>query len=447
MPAEHNRKPLREERSDSVLLRNCTLVCLDPPSMQEGDLRTGGGVVLERGSALKQRSGDAVIDVGRRIVMPGFVNAHTHLYSALSRGMPPPKAAPKNFLQILKSIWWKVDEALDEETIYHSAIAGAIEAVRCGTTTLVDHHASPNCIPGSLDIIKDALSHVGLRGILCYETTDRGGSKRRDLGLQENERFLVENVHASHFRGLMGAHASFTLENATLMCLGELAELYDSGVHVHVAEDAADVEDARKNRRIDIIERLGKHHILRSKSVLVHGVHLTGRHLSKISRSGAWMVHNPRSNMNNAVGYAPLRRFGPRTALGTDGFPSDMIEEARIGFFRNAESDQRVEFSRMPTLLQNGQRLVSDLFGRTFGTLKPGTPADLIVMDYDPSTPLERRSLHGHVLFGMNSSSVVHVMIAGKWIVWDRHLLTMDEELVLAKARLAARKLWKKVSR
>jgi cytosine/adenosine deaminase-related metal-dependent hydrolase len=322
---------------------------------------------------------------------------------------------------------------------------GAIESVKSGTTTLIDHHASPNFIRGSLDLVKHAMCQVGIRGILCYETTDRGGRKRRNLGLEENERFVTENVSNSHFRGTIGAHASFTLNDDSLMWLGELAAMYDCGVHIHVAEDKADVLDAMKNHKSDIVERLAKFGILRKKSLIVHGVHLSRKQLASIQKAGAWMVHNPRSNMNNAVGSAPLNWYGERAALGTDGFPADMFEESKFGYFRNAESDSRAEFSRLPTMLQNGQRLASEFFGRPFGALQKGNPADLVVLEYIPPTPLTSRNLLGHFLFGMNSSMINHVLMNGNWIVWNKQLVGIDEEVVMRKAACVAKKLWRRM--
>ena len=431
----------------SIILKNAKVIKLNPPSIQECDLRISDGEIISVSPHLKSARSEETIDLSGKCVMPGLVCAHTHLYSSLSRGMPAPANRPRNFVEILGKIWWKLDEALDEESIYYSALSGAIEALKFGTTTLVDHHASPNHIKGSLDLIKDALSRIGLRGILCYETTDRGWMKRRDLGLEENERFVTENTSNSHFRGTFGAHASLTLGDDSLQKLGELAELYDNGVHIHVAEDKADVVDCEKKYRLNLVDRLENFGIVRRKSILVHGVHLTRKQFATVERSEPWMVHNPRSNMNNSVGHAPLKWFGRRAALGTDGFPADMFEETKIGFFRNAESDSRSEFSRLPAMLQNGQQLISEFFGRPFGTLSKGSPADLVVLDYNSPTPLQRRNVEGHFLFGMNAGNVQHVMIEGNWVVWDRQVLGIDEQAVAEKTSKVASKLWHRMSR
>jgi putative selenium metabolism protein SsnA len=429
------------------LLKNTKVIALDSPKVEEADIRIVDGVITERAKNLRLKKGEEMIDLSGRYLMPGMVNSHTHLYSALSRGMPSPKSAPQNFIEILQKIWWKLDEALDEESIYYSGLAGAIEAVKFGTTTLVDHHASPNAIRGSLDLLKEAIAKVGLRGVLCYETSDRGGMKKRDLGLEENERFVMENANNPHFRGTIGAHASFTLCNDSLRKLGELATIYDCGVHIHVAEDKADVLDALENYNTDIVSRLNEMGVLRKKSIFAHGVHLSKKQFAQVEQAGAWMVHNPRSNMNNAVGYAPLDWYGSHSALGTDGFPADMFEESKYGYFRNAESDHRAEFSRIPTILNNGQKLIAEFFGKTFGTLSTNSPADLIVLEYNSPTPFNSQNLLGHLLFGMNSTMVQHVMVDGNWIVWNKQLIGIDEEAIMMKAQKVAAKLWKKMSK
>jgi putative selenium metabolism protein SsnA len=418
---------------------------LDPQKIEEADIRIVDGAIADRGNNLRPKKDDEIIDLSGKIILPGFVNSHTHLYSALSRGMPPPKTAPGNFIEILRKVWWKLDEALDEESIYYSALVGAIEAVKFGTTTLVDHHASPNHIHGSLDLIKEGLSKIGLRGILCYETTDRGGMKKRDFGLEENERFVTENANNPHYRGTIGGHASFTLSNDSLRKLGELASMYDCGVHIHIAEDKADILDSVENYNTDVVSRFAELGILRKKSIFAHGVHLNQKQFARIEKTGAWIMHNPRSNMNNAVGYAPLNWYGEHSALGTDGFPADMFDETKFGYFRNAESDHRAGFSRLPVILNNGQKLISQFFGRPFGTLTKNSPADIMVLEYASPTPMNHQNIHGHFLFGMNSTMVQHVMVHGNWIVWNRQLVGIDEDALMEKARKVATKLWKRM--
>ncbi len=376
--------------------------------------------------------------------MPGFVNAHTHLYSSLSRGMPMPKTPPKNFLEILQKIWWKLDRALDEESIYYSALVGAIDAVRCGTTTIIDHHASPNSITGSIDIIKGALEKIGLRAVLCYEVTDRGGKKKRNDGLEENERFIRANKENSFFRGLVGAHASFTLSDESLQICGELASAYNTGVHIHVAEDLCDVVDAEKKYHCTVVERLAKYNILKKNSILAHCIHLSQKDFSVVNKAHSWFAHNPRSNMNNKVGYAPIHRFKDRGMIGTDGFPSDMFEEVKIAFFKRQDSQQKekIDFAQ---LVSGGQQFISEIFGIQFGSLAKNSVADLVVLDYVPPTPMKKENSLGHYLFGMRSSNVESVMIGGKWVVKEREVVGIDVERIMSKASKVAAKLWRRM--
>ncbi len=420
---------------NSILLKNG--LCYSRGVLERSDVRVFGGSIAERRSSLTAHAGESVEDLDGRILMPGLVCAHTHLYSTLARGMPAPGRPPRNFLEILQNVWWKLDRALDSETVYISALAGAVEAARCGVTTVVDHHSSPNCIGGSLFQVKRGLAEVGLRGILCYETSDRDGAERRDQGLAENEDFLKAHLKDAMFRGLVGGHASFTLSDESLRKLGGIAERYGTGVHIHLAEAGADVEITRKKFGRSIVARFEDFGILRNRSLLAHCVHLTPREFEKLRASGAWLVHNPRSNMNNRVGRASLGAFGARRVLGTDGLPPDMFEELRAACFGCREED------RDPAdLLGNGQQLLSEIFQKPFGVLQEGAPADLVVVEYRSPTPVTADNLAAHMVFGVRSSMVESVMVDGKWVLHGRVFRALDEDEVLRRAQDAARKLW-----
>ena len=428
-----------------MLIRNARTFILAPPRLKDTNLRIEGSEITAEGPSLARSQNEAEVDLEGSLVLPGFVNAHTHLYSTLSRGMRTPAPPPRNFTEILEKIWWTLDTSLDEEMIYYSALVGAIEAVRCGTTTIVDHHASPSTIKGSLDLIKKGLQQVGIRGVLCYEVTDRGGGKKRDEGLEENERFIKGNKSDQYCRGLVGAHAAFTLSDESLKLCGELAVDNNTGVHIHVAEDLCDLKDARKRKRT-VVGKLEQQGVLTNKSVLAHCVHLTKRELKTIRDKKCWLVHNPRSNMNNRVGYAPVQLFGEKLALGTDGFPADMLEEARFAFHKRRDSgvDESVDFAN---LITGGQRLISEIFDSDFGTFQKGANADLVVMNYREPTPIKRDNLVGHYLFGMQSNAIESVMVGGKWVMKNRKILGLDEDQVFARSRELAKKLWRRMEK
>lgn len=425
----------------SELLRNATLVEFQPARVETGDLRVRDGKILERGKNLPVLEGEAVLDLAGRVAMPGLVCAHTHLYSALARGMPGPRKSPRNFVEILEQVWWRLDRALDPEIVYLSGLVGALDAVRAGVTCLVDHHSSPASIGGSLGALRRAMGTVGLRGILCYEITDRGGRGDRDQGLEETRAFLAEDS-GSLIRGMVGAHASFTLGTESLEAIGSLAAEFGAGVHIHTAEDLADVDDARTRYGRTVVERLAAAGCLGPRSILAHGTHLSAEDLATVRDSQTWLVHNPRSNMNNCVGYAPVAEFGPRSALGTDGMGADMLEEAKFAFFKGQDAGAGVSGDQVVRLLAGGMRLAGETFGLPMGQLTPGAAADLVVLDYRPPTPLTADNLAGHVLFGMSSAHVHCVMVAGKWVMLGRQFPGIDLDDIALRAREAAARLW-----
>jgi cytosine/adenosine deaminase-related metal-dependent hydrolase len=257
------------------------------------------------------------------------VNAHTHLYSGLAPlGMPAPAEAPRNFVEILAKIWWRLDRALDEATLRAAARYYVAHARRAGTVALVDHHESPGFIEDSLDVLADACDEFGVAAVLCYGATERNaGVGEACRCLDECRRFILDNRRA-RVAGVVGLHASFTVSDETIRLAGELCRELGTVLHVHVAEDAADVEDARRRGYAGPLQRLIALDALPPGSILAHGVHLTPDEVRQASDAGCWFVQNPRSNRNNGVGYPLALTAASRVALGTDGFASDMDDEA-----------------------------------------------------------------------------------------------------------------------
>lgn len=424
----------------TLLLKNATIVNLAPLALERADLRVSQGRIAMRALQLSPQPGEEVVDLSGRLVMPGFVCAHTHLYSALARGMPAPPKTPKNFHEILQYVWWRLDRALDEETIYWSALAGGLEALRAGTTTLIDHHASPACITNSLGIVKQALAELGLRVVVCYEVTDRGGDAERDLGIDENRRALADKSALA--RALVGAHAAFTLGDRSLEMLSELAREFDCGVHIHAAEDAIDEMDARRRAGLALIDRLERAQLLRPGSILAHCTHLDSEALQRAAQAGCWLIHNPRSNMNNSVGYARIAEFGSRAALGTDGIGADMFEEAKFAFYKARDAQRPLSAEAVVDLLAGGQRLASSLFGEKLDSLETGAAADLVVLDYQSPTPLTAENFAWHFIFGISSAQVRSVMVAGRFLLLNGEHQTVDAPAAAESARKAAQKLW-----
>jgi putative selenium metabolism protein SsnA len=425
-----------------MILAGATVVTsLDPVAVVDADLHVvGGRVAAEGGGARRDCSGC--------LVVPGNTCAHTHLYSALARGMPYRLEPPADFLQILQRIWWRLDRALDEESVRASALVGGMEALLSGTTTLVDHHASPNAIDGSLDVIAEALGSLGVRSVLCYETSDRDGPERALAGVAENRRFAarVRRDPPPLARGLIGAHASFTLSDDTLAACVEACRDLGVGLHVHAAEDAVDEGDAVALHGARVVTRLERAGALDARTLLAHGIHLDDGEIELARRAGAHLAHNARSNMNNAVGRARVAALGPRVALGTDGIGSDMFEESRTAFFRLREDGGGVGPDWTLARLAEGARLAGEAFGEArLGVLEPGAPADLVVLDYATPAPLDEGSLAGHWVFGLSSRTVRDVMVAGEWVVLDRRLTRVDQGELAASARDRAARLWRRL--
>ncbi len=427
----------------TTLLRNAIVATLDPPAVAAADLRIGGDRIAESAARLQPSPDEEVLDLGGALVLPGLVNAHTHLYSALARGMPGPAEPPRSFLEILERVWWRLDRALDEETVHLSGLVGAIEAARSGTTLLFDHHASPSAIRGSLAALRRAVEEVGLRSVLCYETTDRNGQRGRDEGIAENRAFAAA-APTSLARGMVGAHASFTLSDESLDLLRAAVAETATGLHIHVAEDGADVQDAHGRCGRGVVERLRQHGLVGPRTLLVHGVRLSDAELEEAQAAGAWLVHCPRSNMNNGVGHARTAAFR-RAALGTDGLDGDLLAEARCAFLKMRDAGQHDASSATLAMLAGGHRLGQDFFGLPLGALAPGAPADLVILDYRPPVPLRPENLAGHLLFGLDRSHVRSTMVAGRFLLRDRMLTTVDEAAVFARARAAADRLWRRM--
>jgi putative selenium metabolism protein SsnA len=429
-------------RADAVALVGGTVaVSLDPPELAHADLVISDRRIAAVGTA---PPGTARRDCSGMLIIPGNVCAHHHLYSALARGMPYELEPPANFLQILQRVWWRLDRALDEPAIRLSALRAGLDALLAGTTTIVDHHASPNAIDGSLDIIADALGELGLRSILCYEVTDRDGPARAAAGIAENLRFLRTTRPLA--RGMMGAHASFTLSDETLAAIVEGTAGAGVGIHIHVAEDTADERDALARSGMRVVQRLDAAGAINGASLLAHCVHVDGAELALIGAAGATVVTNPRSNMNNAVGYAPAGGGGQRPALGTDGIDGDMFTESRTGFFRAKEADLPTSPDWPLTRLAESARFAGRAYGEPLlGTLTPGAPADVTVLEYPAPTPLTAANLAGHWVFGLSPRQVRDVYVAGELVVADRRSTHVDEGKLAAETAAGAGRLWERL--
>jgi putative selenium metabolism protein SsnA len=392
------------------------------------------------------------IDGNGKLAIPGLINAHTHLYSSLARGMSVTPFHPTSFTQILEQLWWKLDKALDPESIRASALVGAMEAARCGVTTLIDHHASPNAIPGSLDLVKEAVcDRLGLRGTFCYELSDRDGPERSGQGIEENLRFLGAIGKADPFcSAQFGLHASFTVEDETLERVASVIP-QDIGVHIHVAEGPEDEVLCREKHGLRIAERLDRFGLLRPTSILAHCLHIDEAEKELLAERDVVVVHNPRSNMNNAVGLFDMPGFlerGILTGLGTDGLGANMLAELfTAGILqKHGNADPLCgPFDALDALLfRSNPGIAERLLGVKLGSIAPGRPADIALLDYSPPTPLRSGNVLGHLLFGtaVHSLRVADLFVGGKRILNDGAFAEIDEESAYTHAREQAQRLW-----
>jgi len=394
------------------------------------------------------------IDASGKLAIPGLINGHTHLYSSLARGMSVSPFAPTTFTEILEQLWWKLDKALDDESVRTSALVGAMEAARCGVTTLIDHHASPNAIPGSLNRLREAVcDEVGLRGVFCYELTDRDGPERSAQGIDENLRFLQTAKDGGHCAAQFGLHASFTVGDEAIERVA--AEIPDgAGIHIHVAEGPEDEVQCEAAHGCRIIERLDRHGLLRSNSILAHCLHINEAEKDLLAERGSIVVHNPRSNMNNAVGLFDMPGFLRRdvlTGLGTDGLGCNLLAELfTAGILQKHSLGDSLAggFGDLDQILfRSNPSIAARLLGVQLGRIEAGAPADIALIDYVPPTPLDGGTLLGHLLFGLavHSLRARDLFVAGRPVLRDGAFVDLDEQAIYAHAREQAAGLWNRL--
>lgn len=377
--------------------------------------------------------GIEIIDCTGKFVTKSFGLGHHHAYSALAKGMPAPKKNPNNFHEILQYIWWTLDKCLDKEMVEYSALVTAMACAKAGSTFVIDHHASPNFIEGSLEIMAQAFEKVGISHLLCYEITDRDGMEKAAQGLKETANYLEKR------QGLVGLHASFTIGNETLKSAVELMKQYNTGAHIHVAEDLYDQTASEMEHKKAVVERLSEAGILDSPaSILVHCLHLNQNERRLIANSEAWVAQNPESNMNNKVGFFNAAGMGENIMMGTDGMHSDMLQSAKAAFFSGQQHDT-IDYPSCYKRFRNVHHYLKN------NNFKGDGDNNLVVLDYDTGTEFNSSNFLGHFLFGWRSNHVLHVISNGKLIVKNRELQTVCEQEILDRAKELSIQLWDKM--
>lgn len=440
-----------------MLITNARIATLGatPRLIEQGALLIEDGkiVALDDAAVLEARYPQAErLDARGQLALPAPLCGHTHFYGAFARGWAFPGPSPTRFGEILERLWWRLDKLLTPEDVRYSALVCLADAIRHGTTTLIDHHASPHAIPGSLDIIAEEVMRSGIRASLCYEVTDRDGEDLAQAGIAENVRFLRRLQAEPHpqLAASFGLHASLTLSDATLAACVAAAEGLETGFHIHAAEGLEDVEDSLRKSGKRVIHRLHAAGILGPRSIVAHAVHVDESEMDVLAQTGTWVTHQPRSNMNNAVGTGKVEQMlarGVNVALGNDGFSNNMFAEMKTAYLVHKLAQQNPQ--AMPgdlvfRLAFDANAQLARIFWPelTLGVLAPGAAADLILVDYHPPTPLNAGNLPWHFLFGYEASLITTTISAGRVLMRDRQLLTLDEAEITARSRELAAALW-----
>ncbi len=458
-----------------MLITNGTIVTLGAQNrvIENGAIYIRGDKIADIGKTqllITNYPREARLDARGKLVLPGNICAHTHFYGAFARGMAlPPGPPPKTFPEILRQLWWKIDRALTLEDCKLSALVCLVDAIRNGTTTLIDHHASPHAIDGSLDAIADAVDASGLRASLCYEATDRNGAAGARAGIRENVRFIKKLARERGSRGAgerairhsplatriaasFGVHASFTVSDKTLEQCLNAADGLGAGFHIHVAEDIADEDASVQKYSLRVGERLAERGVLGAKTIAAHCVHLDAGEIEVMRRTKTNVSHQPRSNMNNAVGVADvlgMMRRGVNVGLGNDGFSNNMFAEMKTAYLLHKSHRRDPRVLGADQVLQmayaNNAQIAQVFWKPRVGELAVGAYADIVLLDYVPYTPLTAGNFPWQLIFGIDGTHVTHTICAGKVLMKDRELLTLDEEAIAAKAQEAAKRVWKRV--
>ena len=404
------------------------------------------------GNLLHENPEEEIVDAKNQYVMPGLICAHTHFYGAYSRGLAIPGDPPTDFPEILRNLWWALDKALDEESVAASAWVCIIDAIKHGNTSLFDHHASPNAISNSLDVIADVVDQSGIRASLCYEVTDRDGDEKALEGINENVRFITRINNGDNLNGRLaatfGLHASLTLSDKTLELCQSLAPT-GSGFHIHGAEHTVDEYDSIKKSGLRVVDRLLKNNILNERSIVAHAVHVDAKEVNILAETKTWVAHQPRSNMNNAVGIGNIEsmmRAGVKVCLGNDGFSNTMWDEWKTAYLVhklvNLDPRRMGGYDVVEMAIYQNSALASQQFNLPIGSIVPGAQADLIFVDYLPYTDINSGNLPWHILFGMHHSMITMTMVAGKILMKNKELVNLDENKIYNEAYRLHKGVW-----
>ena len=442
---------------NSILIKNGTVITLGENNriIKNGAVLVQDNVIKRIGKLDETKVPDntQIIDAKGKLIMPGFINQHMHFYSTFARGICPKQPPAANFVKILERLWFPLDKALNADDLYYSTMVPLMNGIKNGTTTFFDHHESQSFQDGCLDVIEKAVREAGVRSCLCLGASDRYG--KGEEGVKENIRFINKIKKQGKpdddlIAAMFGLHALFTVNDETLYTSAGAAKDLGVGFHLHTGEDKADQEDNLRKYGKSVIERLHQAEGLGKNTLAIHCVHASDKELELLRATDTCVVHNPQSNMNNAVGVANVLKMldmGILVGLGTDGMTPSMLDDVRVAniLHKLANHDPRVFFvESCKLLLENNAKIANRFFSRQLGVLEENAFADIIIMDYDPPTPLNESTFLGHFLFGICEANVSTTMVNGKVLMQDGVLLNIDEAAINAASRKQAEDFWKR---
>ena len=438
-----------------ILIANGKLITRSAamPFLDNGAVLVEGRKILAIGNSCEMRAAypDAeYIDAKGGVIMPAFINVHSHIYSALARGLSISGYNPHNFYEILDGQWWAIDRQLTLNGTRRSAYITIIDGIKTGCTTIFDHHASYKAISGSLFEIEKVAKELGIRACLCYEVSERDGEAKCDEAIEENANFIshCEKEQDPMIKAMFGGHALFTISDKTFEKMVK-ANNGRTGYHIHVSEGLNDVYDSAARYGTRSVNRLLNNGILGEKTMLGHCIHINSGEMDILHETGTMVCNNAESNMGNAVGCSPVLQMMAKDILvgmGTDSYTFDMLEALKVSLIiqRHNACMPNVAWGEVTKMLfENNARIAARYFPDKLGVIEPGAAADIIIMDYKNFTPFSGNNVDGHMIFGMTGRQCEFTMCAGKILMKDRKLVGIDEEAVNAETMEESIRLWK----
>jgi len=441
-----------------ILVKNGLILTMNQKRriLEDGAVAIEDGCIIavgKTGDISRDFKAEKVIDASGKIIMPGLVCSHTHLYGMLLRGAPlfARMEPPADFTQILQRVWWPVDEAMNCQDAYASALVGCLEFLKTGTTFFADTYSGPNSIENVLDQIARAVNEVGIKGIIAYEATERHSKEEGERGIRENIRFIKKTGGKGKVRGMFSIHASFTVSNDLIRRVRELANAYKAPATMHVSEGLSDVYHNMERYGKRTIERLNDVGLLGPDVVLAHCVNINQNELEILAKTRANVAHNPMSNMLNAVGVAPVPKMlekGIPVGLGNDGYIFDGFENLRAAYLLHKVHARDPRVITPLQVIEMATIRGAELYGleKEIGSIEVGKKADIIIIKPDVlPTPLTSQSVYGHLVNTVDGDDVEMTIVDGKVLMENRKVLTVNEEEAEKTAQKTADELWRRL--